>query len=66
MLTAAAAIIAVLLLRWISPIRPIMTVLSDDKTAGANAVPLTLLAASSVVLLVAVVFVTKVLADRKE
>ncbi|MFC6159735.1 hypothetical protein [Kribbella jiaozuonensis] len=66
MLTAAAAIIAVLLLRWISPIRSIMTVLSDDKSAGANAVPLTLLAALSVVLLVAAVFVTKALADRKE
>ncbi|RZU10898.1 hypothetical protein EV645_6055 [Kribbella rubisoli] len=66
MLTAAAAILAVLLLRWISPIRSIMTVLSNDKTAGANAVPLTLLAALSVVLLVAAVFVTKALADRKE
>ncbi|MFD3401078.1 hypothetical protein ACFWUU_10395 [Kribbella sp. NPDC058693] len=66
MLTAAAAIIAVLLLRWISPIRSIMTVLSDDKSAGTNAVPLTLLAALSVVLLVAAVFVTKALADRKE
>ncbi|WP_432876110.1 hypothetical protein ACQPYH_25495 [Kribbella sp. CA-245084] len=66
MLTAAAAILAVLLLRWISPIRPIMTVLSNDKTASANAVPLTLLAALSVVLLVAAVFVTKALADRKE
>jgi hypothetical protein len=66
MLTAAAAILAVLLLRWISPIRSIMTVLSNDKTAGAHAVPLTLLAALSVVLLVAAVFVTKALADRKE
>jgi hypothetical protein len=66
MLTAAAAIIAVLLLRWISPIRSIMTVLSDDKTAGANALPLTLLAALSVALLVAAVFATKVLGDRKE
>jgi hypothetical protein len=66
MLTAAAAILAVLLLRWISPIRSIMTVLSNDKTAGANAVPLTLLAALSVVLLAAAVLVTKALADRKE
>ena len=66
MLTAAAAILAVLLLRWISPIRPIMTVLSNDKPAGTNAVPLTLLAALSVVLLVAAVFVTNALAERKE
>lgn len=66
MLTAAAAILAVLLLRWISPIRPIMTVLSDEKTAGANAVPLTLLALLSAVLLAAAVLATKLLADRKE
>ncbi|TCC24502.1 hypothetical protein [Kribbella speibonae] len=66
MLTAAAAILAVLLLRWISPIRPIMTVLSDEKTAGANAVPLTLLALLSAVLLAAAVFATNLLADRKE
>ncbi|WP_329000499.1 hypothetical protein OHA18_39440 [Kribbella sp. NBC_00709] len=66
MLTAAAAILVVLLLRWVSPIRPIMTVLSDDKTAGANAVPLTLLAALSVVVLAVAVFATKALADRKE
>ncbi|WP_327635621.1 hypothetical protein OHB24_37265 [Kribbella sp. NBC_00482] len=66
MLTAAAAILAVLLVGWISPIRPIMTVLSDEKSAGANAVPLTLLAALSAVLLSAAVLATKVLADRKE
>ncbi|TCC24076.1 hypothetical protein [Kribbella sindirgiensis] len=66
MLTAAAAILAVLLLRWISPIRPIMTVLSDEKTAGANAVPLTLLAVLSAILLAAAVLATKLLADRKE
>ncbi|RZT12034.1 hypothetical protein EV649_7690 [Kribbella sp. VKM Ac-2569] len=66
MLTAAAAILAVLLLRWISPIRPIMTVLSDEKSAGANAVPLTLLAALSAILLSAAVLATKLLADRKE
>ena len=66
MLTAAAAILAVLLLRWISPIRPIMTVLSDEKTAGANAVPLTLLAVLSAILLAAAVVATKLLADRKE
>lgn len=66
MLTAAAAILAVLLLRWISPIRPIMTVLSDEKSAGANAVPLTLLAALSAILLSVAVLATKLLADRKE
>jgi hypothetical protein len=66
MLTAAAAILAVLLLRWISPIRPIMTVLSDEKPAGANAVPLALLAALSAILLSAAVLATKLLADRKE
>jgi hypothetical protein len=66
MLTAAAAILAVLLLRWISPIRPIMTVLSDEKSAAANAVPLTLLAALSAILLAAAVLATKLLADRKE
>ena len=66
MLTAAAAILAVLLLRWISPIRPIMTVLSDEKPAGTNAVPLTLLAAISALMLSAAVLATKLLADRKE
>jgi hypothetical protein len=66
MLTAAAAIIAVLLVRWISPIRPIMTVLSDEKPAGANAVPLTLLAVLSAILLTAAVLATKALADRRE
>ena len=66
MLTAAAAILAVLLLRWISPIRPIMTVLSDEKSAAANAVPLTLLAVLSAILLTVAVLATKLLADRKE
>ena len=66
MLTAAAAILAVLLVGWISPIRPIMTVLSDEKSAGANAVPLSLLAALSAILLTAAVLATKLLADRKE
>ena len=45
MLTAAAAILAVLLLRWISPIRPLMTLLSDGRTPGGTAVPVTLLTA---------------------
>jgi hypothetical protein len=66
MLTAAAVILLVLLLRWSSPIRPIMTVLSNDKPAGANAVPLTLLAVVSAIVLAAAVFATRALADRRE
>lgn len=66
MLTAAAAILAVLLLRWISPIRPIMTVLSNEEAATTNAVPLTLLGALSAILLAVAVLATKLLADRKE
>jgi hypothetical protein len=63
MLTAAAALLAVLLIRWISPIRPLMTLLSDDR---ATAVPLTLLTALSAVILTAALFATRTLADRKE
>jgi hypothetical protein len=63
MLTAAAALLAVLLIRWISPIRPLMTILSDDR---ATAVPLTLLTALSAVILTAALFATRTLADRKE
>ncbi|MDX2969511.1 hypothetical protein PWY87_30840 [Kribbella solani] len=66
MLTAAAAILLVLLVRWISPIRPIMTVLSNERTAATNAVPLTLLAALSLALLVAATFATRGLSDRKD
>jgi hypothetical protein len=66
MLTAAAAILVVLLVRPLSPIRPIMTVLSDERPAGANAVPLTLLAALSAALLAAAVLATKLLAERRE
>jgi hypothetical protein len=43
-----------------------MTVLSDEKSAGANAVPLTLLAVLSAILLAAAVLATKVLADRRQ
>ncbi len=66
MLTAAAAILAVLLLRWISPIRPLMTLLSDGRTPGGTAVPLTLLTALAVAILIAALFATKALADRRE
>jgi hypothetical protein len=65
MLTAAAAILAVLLLRWISPIRPLMTLLSDGRTPGATAVPLTLLTALAAAILIAALFGTKALADRR-
>jgi len=63
MLTAAAAILAVLLIRWISPIRPLMTLLSNDRT---SAVPLSLLTAASAAILIAALFTTRALADRKE
>jgi hypothetical protein len=66
MLTAAAAILAVLLLHWISPIRPLMTLLSDGRTPGGTAVPLTLLTALAAAILIAALFATRALADRKE
>ena len=66
MLTAAAAVLAVLLLRWISPIRPLMTLLSDGRTPGATAVPLTLLTAVAAAILIAALFATRALADRRE
>ena len=66
MLTAAAALLAVLLLRYLSPIRPIMTLLSDERPAGRNAEPLTLLTVACLAVLVAAVFVTRAVADRKE
>ena len=66
MLTAAAAILAVLLLRWISPIRPLMTLLSDGRTPGGTAVPLTLLTALAAAILIAALFATRALADRRE
>ncbi len=63
MLTAAAAILAVLLVRWISPIRSLVTLLSDDR---ASAVPLTLLGTASAGILTAALLTTRTLADRKE
>ncbi|MEV5965520.1 hypothetical protein AB0L70_27370 [Kribbella sp. NPDC051952] len=66
MLTAAAGILAVLLIRWISPIRPLMKLLSNNHTPGADAAPVTLLTALAVVMLLAALFATRALADRKE
>ena len=66
MLTAAAAILVVLLLRWISPIRPLLTLLSDGRTPGGTAVPVTLLTAFAAAILIAALFATKALADRRE
>ena len=66
MLTAAAAILVVLLIRWISPIRPLMTLLSDGRTAGGAAVPITLLTALAAAMLAAAVFATRALSDRRE
>jgi len=65
-LTAAAAILAVVLLRWVSPIRPIMTLLSDHHTPGEDVVPLTLLTALCAGVLVLAALATRALADRKE
>jgi hypothetical protein len=65
MLTAAAAILAVLLLRWLSPIRALMSLLSNNHRPADNAVPLMLLTALSAAILAAAVFATRVLADRK-
>ncbi|TCO50448.1 hypothetical protein EV646_102522 [Kribbella antiqua] len=63
MLAAAAALLAVLLVRWISPIRPLMSMLSNDSTA---VVPFTLLTALCAAILCAAVIATGALADRKE
>ncbi|MET7280353.1 hypothetical protein ABZS29_19100 [Kribbella sp. NPDC005582] len=67
MLTAAAAILAVLLIRWISPIRALMSVLSDgERSPAESAVPLTVLAVLSAAILTAALFTTRALSDRKE
>ena len=66
MLTAAAAILVVLLIRWISPIRPLMTLLSDGRAAGGAAIPITLLTALAAAMLAAAVFATRALSDRRE
>ncbi|MFF1819895.1 hypothetical protein ACFVWG_21520 [Kribbella sp. NPDC058245] len=67
MLTAAAAILAVLLIRWISPIRALMSLLSDSNRSPIQAAaPLTLLAILSAALLAAALLTTRAIADRKE
>jgi hypothetical protein len=66
MLTAAAAILVVLLINWVSPIRPLMTLLSAGRSAGGDAVPITLLTALAAAMLVAALFATRALADRRE
>ncbi|MFK4084614.1 hypothetical protein ACI2LF_10930 [Kribbella sp. NPDC020789] len=67
MLAAAAAILAVLLVRWISPIRALMSLLSDRERSPADAAPpLTLLALVSLAILAAALLTTRALADRKE
>jgi hypothetical protein len=66
MLTAAAALLAVLLLRWISPIRPLMTLLSNNRTPAESAVPLALLAVLSAGILFGALLTARALADRKE
>ena len=60
MLTAAAAILAVLA-PLDSPIRPLMTLLSDGRTPGGTAVPLTLLTALAAAVLIAALFATRAL-----
>ncbi|MEU4192082.1 hypothetical protein AB0E69_09300 [Kribbella sp. NPDC026611] len=65
MLTAATAIL-IMLVRWISPIRALMKVLSDDRSAGHNAGPIASLAVLCAVVLTAAVLATRSIADRKE
>jgi hypothetical protein len=67
MLTAAAALLAVLLIRWISPIRALMSLLSNSNRSPADsALPLTLLALLSAALLAAALLTTRAIADRRE
>jgi hypothetical protein len=67
MLTAAAALLAVLLIRWISPIRALMSLLSDSNRSPTQAAaPLTLLALLGAGLLTAALLTTRAIADRKE
>lgn len=65
MLTAATALL-ILLIRGISPIRALMQVLSDDRSAAANAGPIALLAVLCLVILAVSVLLTRTIADRKE
>ncbi|MGC4941318.1 hypothetical protein [Kribbella sp. DT2] len=65
-LTAAAAILAVLLLQWLSPIRPLMTLLANERSAGQNALPLASLTALCLAVLVIATLATRTVADRKD
>jgi hypothetical protein len=64
-LTAAAAILAVLLIQWISPIRPMMKLLSNHQPPGQNAIPLALLTVLCAAVLAIAVLATRTVADRK-
>ncbi|MFF0342572.1 hypothetical protein [Kribbella sp. NPDC004875] len=63
---AAATLVLFMLVRWVSPIRALMKVLSNEKSAGVNAVPTTLWAVLCLAVLVAAVLVTRRVADRRE
>lgn len=65
MLTAATLIL-LMMVRRISPVSALMKVLSDEKSAAANAVPTTLLAVGCLAVLVAAVLVARAVADRRE
>ena len=65
MLTAATLIL-LMMVRRISPVSALMKVLSDEKSAAANAVPTTLLALMCLAVMVAAVLITRTLADRRE
>ncbi|GAA3102833.1 hypothetical protein GCM10010530_28610 [Kribbella aluminosa] len=63
---AAATLILLMTVRRISPVSALMKVLSDDKPATTNAVPLTLLAVLCLAVLVAAVLVVRTVSDRRE
>jgi hypothetical protein len=65
MLTAAALIL-LMMVRRISPVSALMKVLSDDKSAAANALPTTLLAVVCLAVLVAAVLVARTISDRRD
>ncbi|HEY3557440.1 MAG TPA: hypothetical protein VGL05_08250 [Kribbella sp.] len=65
MLTAATLIL-LMMVRRISPVRALMKVLSDEKSAAANAVPTTLLALVCLAVMIAAVLITRTVADRRE
>ncbi|MGZ0153327.1 hypothetical protein ACXJJ3_40120 [Kribbella sp. WER1] len=63
---SAVTLILLMMIRRISPIRALMKVLSDEKTAAVNAVPTTLLAVLCLAVLVAAVLATRTIADRRD